>query len=233
MPSGPVFHGFPNETLNFYRGLAVHNDKPWFDAHKDDFERDVMDPARAFVYDMGKRLKAFVPGINADPRVNRSLFRIHRDTRFSKDKTPYKTHLAMWFWEGAGPRMECPGFYVHIEPEMLVVGAGLYLFPKPILDAYREAVIHPKHGAGLAKIVAAIEGKRGYAVYGKEYKKVPRGYDPKHPRAELLLYSGLAPYTEMVPPPVIHTAKLIDFCLERFRVMLPVHAWMVEMIGRM
>ena len=83
-----------------------------------------MTPARLFVGEMGARLKKLSPGVQADPRVDKSIFRIFRDTRFSRDKTPYKTHLGIWFWEGDGPRMECSGFYFHLDPPKLMNGSG-------------------------------------------------------------------------------------------------------------
>src|SRR4030042_3225823 len=100
---------------------------------------------------MGTRLTGLAPDIIADPRVNRSLFRLNRDVRFSRDKTPYKTHVAFWFGEGSRPRMENSGFYFHIEPDSIMTGSGLYFFPKPLLDAYRQAVVHPVYGPQLGE----------------------------------------------------------------------------------
>ena len=103
------FGGFFPETLEFFRRLTADNTKEWFDEHKKEYEKYVLDPSRIFVLALGQRLREIAPDIHADPRVNKSLFRIYRDTRFSHDKTPYKNHLGLWFWEGDGPRMECPG----------------------------------------------------------------------------------------------------------------------------
>jgi uncharacterized protein (TIGR02453 family) len=110
----PAFTGFPQKGLVFFKELAENNDKLWFDAHRGDYEHHVLGPARYFIVALGDRLKSIAPKIQADPRVNKTLFRINRDTRFRHDKTPYKTHLALWFWEGTRPRMECSGFYFHL-----------------------------------------------------------------------------------------------------------------------
>jgi uncharacterized protein (TIGR02453 family) len=104
------FEGFPPEGLAFLAGLAEHNEKAWFDAHRAEYERGLLEPARDFVDAIGPELEAVHPGIHADPRVNGSIMRINRDTRFSKDKRPYKTHLDLWFWEGEGPSRMRPGF---------------------------------------------------------------------------------------------------------------------------
>ncbi|MBW1712100.1 MAG: DUF2461 domain-containing protein [Deltaproteobacteria bacterium] len=128
------FGGFPRECLEFYQDLASNNNRQWFADNKDRFDETVMEPARQFVVDMGRRLAPVFPGIVAQPKVNKSIFRINRDTRFSRDKSPYKTHLGLWFWQGPGKRMESSGFYFHLEPGRLMLGAGLYKFPKHLLE---------------------------------------------------------------------------------------------------
>jgi len=119
------FNGFSGRTVEFFKELAVNNNKVWFEEHRQDYETYVLKPARSFIEGMGQLLSSVSPGVHADARVNKSLFRINRDTRFSKDKSPYKTHLGIWFWEGDGPRMECSGYYFHLEPHKLMLAAGI------------------------------------------------------------------------------------------------------------
>src|SRR5262249_21978378 len=97
-----AFAGFQYELLEFLAGLRAHNDRTWFQAHREEYESLLLEPARDFVEAMGEELARFAPDVNADPRVGGSIFRIARDTRFSKDKRPYKDHLDLWFWQGAG-----------------------------------------------------------------------------------------------------------------------------------
>lgn len=229
--SPSTFSGFPKETIQFFVELGANNDKTWFTEHKPDFEKYVMTPARDFVVAMGERLKEINPKVNADPRVNKSIFRIYRDIRFSKDKTPYKTNLGLWFWVGEGAKFENPGYYFHLDAENLMLGCGLYSFAKPILEAYRDAVIDEKLGPQLAKAVAEVAGK-GYGLGQKTYKRTPRGYDPEHPNAELLLYSGLTAGLEVGYPPELHSPELLDYCLERYRDMTPVVEWLQAMVER-
>ena len=154
------FKGFPVECVKFYDELRKNNTKAWFDEHKPDFEKYVMEPARDFVMEMGLALKKISPGIIADTRYSKSIFRPFRDTRVSKDKKPYKTHLGIFFWEGRLAKMDCPGFYFHLEPPMLLIAAGNHCFSKPILDLYRESVVDTKFGKALAKAVKnVVEGK--------------------------------------------------------------------------
>jgi uncharacterized protein (TIGR02453 family) len=226
------FEGFYPETVAFFEGLAADNTKLWFDEHRPDFQTYVMAPAQLFVEAMGERLGVLAPGVIADPRVNRSLFRLNRDIRFSNDKTPYKTHLAFWFWEGDRPRMENSGFYFHIEPKQILTGGGLYLFPKPVLAAYRDAVVHPVHGRDLVRAIEEVRSKPGYDVWGKHYKKIPRGYDPGHENAELLLYDGMTAFLEEPIPDDLFSASIVDFVFERFGQMAPIERWVADMIAR-
>jgi uncharacterized protein (TIGR02453 family) len=232
MNATPGFSGFHKQTLIFFRNLAKNNDKLWFDSHREEYEKFVVAPARDFVLALGDKLKKISPGVHADPRVNKSLFRINRDTRFSHDKTPYKTHLGIWFWEGTRPRMECSGFYFHLEPGRLMLGVGLYMFPKELLDLFRQSVVHPRHGPLLTKAVAAIRKKKDYFLGNPSYKKTPPGYDPHHPNAEFLLYNGLHAGVELPILPEVVTSGLVDLCFNHYKALLPLHTWLLALTNR-
>jgi uncharacterized protein (TIGR02453 family) len=231
------FNGFNHKTLDFFSELRVNNDVDWFKRHKDEYERFVLEPARSFVEALGNRMQELAPGIIADPRINQSLFRINRDTRFSKDKTPYKTHLAIWLWEGTKKRMECSGFYFHLEPDKLFIGAGIYMFEKEYLEEYRKSVVHEKYGPQLETIIASLQatvkGSGGCALYpGERFKKVPRGYDPNHKNADLLLNKGLTAFTEEPISDVLFSPELIEYVYVRFDKMAPLHRWLSALVER-
>ena len=228
MTSNP-FTGFPKETHQFFTDLAANNNKPWFDVNKPDYENYVLAPARDFVVALGERLRDLSPGVVADPRVNKSIFRIYRDIRFSKDKTPYKTHLALWFPVGeGGGKFENPGYYFHLEPGNIMLGVGIHVFSKPLLKAYRDAVVNPELGPALAQITAVVL-KKGYGVGSKTYKRVPRGYDPEHKYADLLRYSGLTSGVDLGIPAELYAPELIDFCFDRYRELAPIADWLRTM----
>lgn len=231
MPGYSRFNGFPPECVRFFEDLAENNSKQWFDENRSIYDNYVMAPARNFVIDMGERLRQIAPKINVDPRVNRSLFRINRDTRFSHDKRPYKTNLGIWFWEGKHKKMECPGFYFHLEPPHMMVGAGIYRFSKPIMDEYRNSVVHYKHGAELVKATSRLS-KKGYTFSRKHYKRTPRGFDPDHKNAELLKYNGLYAGFETEIPAEFYRAGLVDFCFAKYNDMLLLHKWLLAMTNR-
>jgi uncharacterized protein (TIGR02453 family) len=226
-----TFPGFPKRTVTFLRELAAHNDRDWFAAHKAEYEAAVMETSRAFVLAMGERLRRLTPGIRFDPRANGSLFRIYRDTRFSPDKSPYKTNLGIFFWEGDGPRMDCPGYYFHLEPPNLMLGGGLYIFSRLLLERYRRAVSDPEYGPELAAVVKKISARPGYTLGGEHYKRVPPGYDAE-PEAEFLLHhAGLYAGWEGRIPAEIHSPALLDFCFDKFKPMQPLHRWLVKLTG--
>ena len=224
------FKGFSKETTGFLTDLAGNNNRQWFGEHKDQFNRDVLEPARSFVGALGERLTELAPGIIADPRTNGSIFRIYRDTRFGKDKSPYKTHLGIFLWEGEGPKMECPGFYFHLEPPDLMLGAGIHLFSKSLLEEYRRSVVHPKHGPAL--VMTAMAVSESYNIGGLHYKRVPAGFDRDHPYAQFLLYNGLTAWVRTPIPEAVNSSAIVDYCFEIFKGMAPVHYWLREMKAR-
>ncbi len=227
-----AFAGFPEEGLDFFRELAENNNMEWFKAHKDRYQKTVLEPSREFVTAMGARLRGLAPDLTADPRINKSLFRLNRDTRFSRDKTPYKDHAGIWFWEGPGKRMECSGFYFHLAPDQMVLGVGIYLFPRQLLEPYRKSVDDPATGSRLESILARIGKAGAYNIGGRKYKRIPRGFPADHPRAELLKHQSLHAGLETEPWPELHTPDLIDRCFEAYREIAPLHCWLKEMTLR-
>ncbi|MDH5761095.1 MAG: TIGR02453 family protein, partial [Gemmatimonadota bacterium] len=126
---------FGKATFDFLADLAAHNDRDWFAAHKADYESAVKEPALRFIQDFTPHLEALSPHFHAGPR---SLFRIHRDTRFSNDKRPYKTHTGIHFRHDTDRDVHKPGFYLHIEPEGCFAGLGIWRPDAPTLRAVRE-----------------------------------------------------------------------------------------------
>jgi uncharacterized protein (TIGR02453 family) len=219
------FKGFPKEFVTFFENLKRNNSKDWFEKNRNDYEHFVMHPAREFVEAMGAKLRKIAPGVHAIPKINKSLFKINRDVRFGKDKSPYKTYMGIWLWEGSRKRMECSGFYLHVENNMVMIGVGIKAFPKPLLELYRRAVIDKKLGAELKKIINKVAAK-GYLIDGKYYKKVPRGFDAEHPNAEFLLYNGLTARIEEKVSDTFFSEAIIEHAYSHHRNMLPLHQWL-------
>jgi hypothetical protein len=106
------------------------------------------------------------------------------------------------------------------------------MFPKYLFDTYRNSVVHPKYGKDLTEIVAKIQKKKGYHVRGKHYKRVPAGFDPSHPNADLLLHNGIHVGVESEIPEEFYSKKLVDFCWQKFQPLVPLHSWLVAMTRR-
>jgi uncharacterized protein (TIGR02453 family) len=230
MAHADEFNGFSEKTVSFFRNLAANNNREWFAAQRSNYQEHVLLPAQAFVMAMGKRLQRLSPGINADPRPDGSLFRIYRDTRFSQDKAPYKTHMGIFFWEGKGPRMESSGYYFHLEPPRLMLGSGLYMFTRPLLERFRNAAVDPEYGDELAAAIGKITARPGISLGGQHYKRLPPGTDPAHPNAGLLLHNGLYAGWETDIPTEFYSASLIDYCYDKFRPLEPLHRWLTDLL---
>ena len=223
-----VFAGFPREGFDFLRDLAANNNKPWFEANRRGYDEGLLGPGRLFVSAMGMALSEFAPGIHAEPRVSGSIFRIHRDIRFSRDKRPYKTHFDMWFWQGNRHSRDCPGYFLRLTPDAVVAGAGRHAFDKATLEAFRTAVADEHRGPALEQALAKVRAA-GAEVGGAHYKRLPRGFAADHPRADLLRYNALHAFIEEPLPPDVHTAEFVDFCCERFRKVSPVQHWILDL----
>lgn len=237
MTTPQPFTGFPQEGLDFLADLAAHNTREWFEPRKDDYIRLLRDPALAFVAALGTRLHTLAPDLRVDLRTNGggSLMRINRDTRFSQDKSPYKTELPMMFWEGPGKKMEHPGFGVRLRPQGLGIMAGMFGFGKNMLAAYREAVDDPKLGAELADVIESVLASGAYTLNGTHYKRVPRSYDAEHPRADLLKHNGLWIGMDEgtdIPPEIVTTQEAVDVVFEHCQRLAPVQRWLVKVAAR-
>jgi len=126
--------------------------------------------------------------------------------------------------------MECPGFYFHLEPPKVLLGAGIHTFSKSLLEEYRRSLVHPKRGPDLAEAVKPVS--KLYNIGGLHYKRTPRGYGPDHPLAAFLLFNGLTAWTEGPIPEILHSAALVGHCYKVFQGMAPLHRWLLKMAAR-
>lgn len=224
-----TFAGFPKETFAFLDGIAKNNDKTWFEAHRDLYEAGYVAPARAFVEELGPKLRKFAPAVQFDAKINGSISRINRDIRFSKDKRPYKEHLSCWFWTGDRKGWDCPGFWFEINAKEAFVGVGQYMFDKEHLDTYRNSVIHPRSGKALLAAVAKVT-KGGATLGGKTRKLMPRGFETTPDRAEYLLYEGLYS-SQTLPAKAALRADFADVCAKAYATAWPIGQWLLEEVS--
>lgn len=214
---------FPAETLSFLTDLRAHNEKAWFEANRDRYEAGYVGPAKAFVEAIAPALEELVPGIATDPKVNGSIFRINRDTRFTKDKIPYKDHLDLWFWEGERTTATS-GLFLRIAPDAVTVGAGAHGFDRDRLTRYRTAVMAPEAGRDLASIAAAL-GRAGHDIGGATYARTPRGFTPTSDQDRFLRHSALHVAAEL-PADLALDPRLIATLVRHWRAFVPLHRWL-------
>lgn len=219
---------FPQSTIKFLTALSKNNSKEWFEKNRVRYDLELLQPAVQFVIDLGEKLSDLSPNIYAIPKIDKSIFRLHRDVRFSKNKAPYKTNLGLYFWEGKGKKMECPGFYFHIEPKLFFLGAGMYMFTKDQLKKYRKVVSDPTKGKQLNDILSKLLKKKNIMLGGKTYKKTPRGFDLEQKYGELLLHSGLYVFYESKNFNELIKKDPINFSFKIFKEMLPLHNWFIN-----
>lgn len=174
---------FTPELFSFLRALAKHNDRAWFTESKERYETHVKQPLLDFISDFAPRLAGISKQLIADPRpVGGSMFRVYRDTRFSKDKTPYKTHASAHFQHRASKgasreeSVHAPGFYLHLEPGSVFIAGGLWRPPTDVAVKIRRGI--DAHRAEWKRAVGRLE------LDGDSLKRPPTGFDPEHPLIE-------------------------------------------------
>ncbi len=222
------FSGFSKKTLPFLEAIRQNNDKEWFEAHRDEYEEHILEPSRAFVEEFGEHLQALEPTINFSPKINKSLFRIYRDSRrMGAIKVPLKHRIGVIFWQGSGSRMQTSSFYLHFSPDELFVAVGVRWFEKPMLDAYREYIKDDERRERLSKILKKMSAK-GYKTIEKGYKRYPRGFSADMSNADLSLYKGMATYKILEPNLIEDGEKLIDTLYKIYEEMLPLQQLVYE-----
>jgi uncharacterized protein (TIGR02453 family) len=181
--SSERFDGFDSSMVGFLRELGRHNERPWFDMNKARYEALVREPALAFISAMAPRIERISPHFRALPkRVGGSLMRVYRDTRFSRDKRPYKTNVGIQFRHALGKDVHAPGFYVHVAPEECFLGAGMWRPEPAALARIRDRIVANPVAWADARDDRAFS--RRFELTGERLKRPPRGYDPGHPMVE-------------------------------------------------
>ena len=225
------FAGFSESTLGFLVELSRQDDRSWLEAHQEDYENAVIEPAKAFVEELGSRLRELDPKIHAIPRVRGSIKSMERRTSFRKTRMPpFKDHLDLWFWSGKRRAWDNSGFYLRLTPTRLILAAGTIEFQKETLARFREHVLGDERGERLEAIVRDLRAE-GYVVFGESYKKTPRGVPAEHPRAGLLKHGGLIATLDGEHPKELSTPAFVDFSFSHFSRMEKLHAWLVGICG--
>ena len=224
------FKGFGKKSLSFLKQIQNNNNKEWFEAHRTEYENLILNPSRDFVVEMGEHLQALEPSINAIPKINKSLYRIYRDTRrMGANKEPIKHRIGVIFWQGNNKRMQSSCFYMHFSPDELLVATGVRWFEKPMLDAFREYILDDAKRQELVDILDVIKAKgKEYTHLEKGYKRYPRGFNKDMSNSDMSLYKGMATFKVLDPKLITDGEKLIETLYEIYEDMLPLQQYMYE-----
>lgn len=219
---------FTPELFRSLEELRLHNDRDWFERNRERYVRDVRDPMLRFVADVAPVLRKLAPRLVADPRpVGGSLFRVHRDTRFSKDKTPYKTNAAASFRHEAGRDVHGPGLYVSLAPGEVEVGGGVWHpEPEPLRLVRRSVVERP----AAWKRALAAPGMDRLTWWGDTLRRTPRGFPEGHPLETLLRRKDFAAGAELTERDAL-APDFLDRCAEVWRPLGPSLKLMAGAVG--
>jgi uncharacterized protein (TIGR02453 family) len=227
---GTTFPGFGKNARRFFAELSENNNRAWFRANQERYTRAVLEPAVAFAEELGARLVRAYPSLQWGTQLNGSgsILRIHRDVRFTADKRPYKENLGIILWLGAGGKMERPAFYFDLEAQSSFFYAGRHRIAEPVLERYRRAVDDEATGSALDRLLGRL-AKGGMRVMEEpEYKRVPRGYAPDHPRSVLLRHTGLGVAADLGTAEVADP-RLPSTCAELALRARPLMEWLLAL----
>lgn len=216
------FAGYSADLIPFLEALPG-KDPAWFKANKSTYDEVVVKPTKALVVEMGDILRVELPDIAAVPRTNGSIAPINNDLRFSPDKTPYKDHLLLRFWEGE-TKKSAPTLFVRIASEGIGFAAGVV--PSDV-ERWRSAIASPA-GAEFDSLVVGLTKSLGADVVGQELKRVPAPYAADHDRGELLRHKMIQVRWQQAVPACITDGSFSDWCVEQLQPAVPLHRWLVQ-----
>jgi uncharacterized protein (TIGR02453 family) len=215
------FTGFPKGGERFFQQLAIEMNREWFHANKAEYEDLWVIPMEALLETVHARISRAYKGIGlAEPKV----FRIHRDVRFAKDKTPYKTHIAGVLMTKKGQA----ALYVSLGGDHEFTGAGAYHLEPDQLVRWRKALLDPKKGAEIAKLVAGARARKWELEAHGELVRVPRGFPAEHPRADLARMKGITVGFPAIPRGLIHKPGFATWLSDRAIQAAPLCTWIAK-----
>jgi len=221
----PPFEGFPKECLDFLKKLKRNNNRQWFQQRKQDYLDYVKFPMQCLIASLSQRMIDDAPEIVFDPK--RSIFRIYRDVRFSKNKAPYKTSVAAVFeLRGKKSPAETPGLYLHIEPGDVFIGGGIYMPTGEQLKAIRKAIVdRPKE---YLAIVSNKKFKKEFGgIQGEKLQKAPLGFPKDHPMIDHLRHKQFYVGKEYAET-VCLRARFLETTASNFVDTMPLVRWLVK-----
>ncbi len=223
-----MFNGFTKKGINFLTELKNNNTKVWFENHRHIWEDEIKKPTEHYVQEMGETLQILVPSVKFKPKVGGSLFKIYRDVRFSKDKTPMKSKIGVIFWQGNGHKMQSSSFYMHFDKDVYLIATGIRNFKQPMLKTFREYLKDDKHREDLHHILEDIKQK-GYDLPEPKFKRVPRGCNIDDNYSYLYFYGAMFGYKEFKIDDNFYKFEIATKIFNIYDDMKDLQRWVYEM----
>ena len=220
------FKGFPVETIAFLEALEENNNKAWMDDNRTNYQNYFVETAKDTVVALGNAIRNQVPDLVAIPKINKSIFRLNKDMRFSKG-VPYKTWMGIKLLRGNGLGKNFTGFYFQLSANDIFIAVGQFDLKDDKLERYREAVGASKAGDTLKNIISDLSDQ-GYEIGKTKWKKVPGDYGENHKHADLLKQNGIFAMKTLPHPKTLHTPKIINEITTHFKTMLPLSNWTID-----
>ncbi len=222
------FNGFSQKGIEFLKELKENNTKIWFEDNRHIWEDEIRNPTEAFVEEMGETLQILVPSINYGPKVGGSLFKIYRDVRFSKDKTPMKSKIGLLFWQGSGHRMQSSCFYMHFDKDEYFIASGIRNFKQPMLKTFREYLKDKKKRDELYNILDDLKSK-GYNLPEPKFKRLPQGFNKEDKNIDLVLYGAMYAYKSFPIDDIFYSFEVATRAFNIYDDMKDLQKWLYEM----
>lgn len=226
-----TFAGFPKDTLEFLCDLADHNTRDWFAANKERYESSFLGPAMAFISAMEKPLRRVAPMLDVkSKKVGGSLMRIYKDTRFSKDKTPYKTNLGIQFRHAAGKDVHAPGIYIHIAEDECFLGAGMWRPDSSAVHSIRAAI--QADPQAWKKASTNKRFRDAFELYDDRLKTAPRGVPKDHPLIDALRLKSFLGMSKLSRKQV-ESPTLVDLATKQVQAAAPLMKFLCQAVGQL
>jgi uncharacterized protein (TIGR02453 family) len=222
-----MFKGFKKEALTLLEEFEQNNTKEYFESKRELYEKYILNPNKAYVQEMGEMLQILVPNINAIAKINKSLFKIYRDSRFHPS-APIKNKIGIIIWQGGGHRMQSASFYMHYSPKEVFVATGIRNFKPPLLATYRDYIKNPTKRQELHHILQELKTK-GYALPEPKFKRCPKELDCSDSYSYLYKMGAIYAYKTFKPNKTFFSSKIINYNFKIYQDMYKLHQWVYEL----
>jgi len=222
-----MFTGFKKEAITLLKEFEANNTKEFFESKKSEYERYILEPNKAYIQEMGEMLQILTPNIKAIPKINKSLFKIFRDSRFHPSE-PLKSKIGIIIWQGEGHRMQSSSFYMHYSKDELFIATGIRNFKPPLLAQYRAYIQNDTKREELHTILEGLKAK-GYALPEAKFKRFPRELNPEDRFSYLYKMGAIYAYKSFAIDETFFSQEIIDRNFAIYQDMFDLHQWVYEM----